>query len=169
MKRFLVAIIGLFIAVPILAKDLNVALTATKIRVVKQQERRGDELYFDIAEYTKDGLQQFYRVPEKPIHLLSSHLDKIKDFKLWHNTLKDGESAQVVVSFIEEDYSPWDLDDLIGVVKLRIKNEGGKLIAHWSMPNTTNKGLLLNQDNKQHRFVLTGSSANYQLDLQLTA
>jgi hypothetical protein len=169
MKRLLAAIFSLFITLPVLAKDLTVALTASKIRAVKTQERSGDELYFDVAEYTKDGLQQFYRVPEKPIHLLSSRLDKIKDFKLWHNTIKEGEAVQVILSFIEEDYSPWDLDDLLGVMKLRMINKGGKLIIDWKMPNTTSRGLELNHDPKQRRFELTGSGANYQLDLRITA
>ncbi len=169
MQRLLVALIGLVIAIPVFASDLTVALTAAKIRLVKQQEVISDELYFDIAEYTKNGLQQFYRVPEKPLHLSARHLNKIKDFKLWHNTLKEGESMQVVISFIEEDNSPWDLDDLIGIIKLRLQNKEGQLITDWNVVNTSNNGWSLNKDDKQRRFVLTGSGANYQLDLKLTA
>lgn len=169
MQRLLVVFIGLVIAIPVFAGDLTVALTAAKIRLVKQQEFISDELYFDIAEYTKNGLQQFYRVPKKPLHLSASHLDKIKDFKLWRNTLKEGESMQVVISLIEEDNSPWDLDDLIGVIKLRLQNKEGKLITNWNVLNTSNNGWSLSKDDKQRRFVLTGSGANYQLDLKLIA
>lgn len=169
MKQLGMIFLGLFFTISAFAKDLTVNLTVANMQASKQQETKADELYFDIAEYTQKGLQQFYRVPEKPIHLLSTHLKKVNNFNLWHNTLKNGESTEVIISLIEEDYSPWDLDDLIGVVKLKIKNEKGKLVTAWSMPNTTNQGLVLtSKKGELRRFVLTDGKAKYQVDLQLS-
>lgn len=170
MKKMFAVIIGLFFILPVFAKDLTVTLAVAQMQVVKKQEYTGDELYFNVAEYTKKGVQQFYRVPERPIHLRSNHLEHVKNFKLWHNTLKEGQSAQVIVSLVEEDLAPWDLDDLIGEVKVRLKNEGGKLITDWVMLNTTNHGEILKSDETdKRRFQLKGAGAHYRLDLQLAS
>jgi len=170
MKRLIALGLSLLVTLPALAKDLNINLALSKIVPHKIQERGEDELYFDIAEYNQQGLQQFYRIPEKPIHLLSKHLAKVQNFTLWHNSLKEGESLELIISLIEEDYTPWELDDLLGDIKLKLKNDHGKLISAWSMPNTTNKGesLPANAHTEVRRFIIKEGHSEYQVDLQLS-
>lgn len=170
MKKIAVVIVGLLLALPVLAKDLTVRLNIAQIQALKEQEYNGDELYFNVAEYTKQGVQQFYRVPERPIYLRSGHLEKVKDFNLWHKTLQEGQSAQVIISLIEQDLAPWDLDDLIGEVKLKLKNQNGKLITDWVMLNTDKHGeIIAHIKSEQRRFELNGSGARYLLDFQLSS
>jgi hypothetical protein len=170
MQQLLVMGLGLTLMFSAFAKDLTVKLELAKIQSLKIQEHWSDELYFDITEYTQRGLEQFYQVPKKPLYLSSKHLSKIKDIKLWHKILKPGEVVLLLVSLVEQDNAPWDLDDIIGIVKIRMKNEGGKLVSDWSMPNATQMAkAAASKVVRLRHFELKGSSAAYQLDLQLSS
>lgn len=165
MKRLLLMALSLTLMFSAFAKDLTVKLELAKIQPLKIQEHWGDELYFDITEYTQQGLEQVYQVPKKPLYLSSNHLAKFKNIELWHKTLKPEEVVLLLVSLVEADNVPWNLDDIIGIIKIRMKNEDGKLVSDWSMPNRVQTSKVTS---KLRRFELKGSNAAYQLDLQLS-
>jgi len=107
-----------------------------KIKAVKTEERHGDELYLSITVYPSDKKPINYSIPEPPMHWLSRYLKEIKQLTLYKSTLKNGESASVVLTLIEKDAYPWNIDDLIGTVQVHIKNKDGKLYSVWHAVNS---------------------------------
>lgn len=165
MKQLGAIVIGLVLAFSGFADDLVVQINVMQMLVDKSDKKNGDRLYFDIAEYRQGELQQFYRIPKKPVHFLSQAIEKVKDVTLWRGTVKEGQAVDLAISLIEEDFPPWNLDDLIGVIKVKLQNNAGKLTTDWRMPN---KGQLISSRlAEQVRFRLTGSGADYKVDLQL--
>ena len=135
MKR--VVIVGLsllFCMTAYAAKTLTPEVTLKKIEMVKSHEKR-DELYLAVTEFPSTGLPSHTQVPKFPMFWPSTHLDKVTDFKVWAKALKPGDSATLILALIEKDAAPWNTDDLVGEVKLHVKNDNGKLIASWSVPN----------------------------------
>lgn len=141
-----------------------VVLVLEDIQVVKTAAQlSGDEIYVNITEYSSVDKPAMHRVPEYPSHWLSKYIDKVKDVTLWQKPIQDEESVELIISVVESDAPPWDVDDLIGSVKLKVYIEKGKLEQEWSVPN---KAIVKSEGEKGH-FVLTGDGAEYKISLKL--
>lgn len=141
-----------------------VILTLEDIEVVKSSGQfSGDEIYVNITEYSSVDKPSMHRVPEYPSHWLSKYIDKVKDIVLWQKPIQDGESVELIISVVESDAPPWDVDDLIGSVKLKVYIEKGKLEQEWSIPN---KSIVKSEAERGH-FTLTGDGAEYKISLKL--
>lgn len=149
------------------AKSVNttpVVLKLEDIQVIKTAAQfSGDEIYVNITEYSSVDKPAMHRVPEYPSHWLSKYIDKVKDVTLWQKAIQDEESVELIISVVESDAPPWDVDDLIGSVKLKVYIEKGKLEQEWSIPN---KAIVKTAGEKDH-FVLTGDGAEYKISLNL--
>ena len=128
MKKFLaVACLGLaVVSSSLFAKTLYPQVNLLNMKVLQTQEAGGDELYWSITVYPTKGENEFYQVPDKPLHWLSAKLDKVTNLKLWGSELAEGEGATVILALIEQDFPPWNNDDLIGEIQLKIRNEKGE-------------------------------------------
>lgn len=168
---FRIAILGLtLISTLAFAKDIKVGLQLVSIKPITLAEKRGDEIYFSVTEYTsekKPGIST--RVPEFPLHWLSKNLDKVKDIKLWSNTIKENAAVQLVVSLVEQDVPPWNIDDHFGSVKITLVNDKGELKETWSMPdyNDGTKVTRNNQDNLSPNFTFRAEGAEYKAKFKL--
>ncbi len=141
-----------------------VILTLEDIQVIKTAAHlSGDEIYVNITEYSSVDKPAMHRIPEYPSHWLSKYIDKVKDVTLWQKPIQDEESVELIISVVESDAPPWDVDDLIGSVKLKVYIEKGKLEQEWSIPN---KAIVKSEGEKGH-FVLTGDGAEYKISLKL--
>lgn len=139
MKR--VVILGLslmFCVTAFAAEALTPEVTLKKIEMVKSSERR-DELYLAVTEFPSTGLPSHTQIPKFPMFWPSTHLNKVSDFKVWAKALKPGDSSTLILALIERDAPPWNTDDLVGEVKLQLKNDNGRLIISWSVPNRDSK------------------------------
>lgn len=146
------------------AHTTPVVLTLEDIQVVKTAAHlSGDEIYVNITEYSSVDKPAMHRIPEYPSHWLSKYIDKVKDVTLWQKPIQDEESVELIISVVESDAPPWDVDDLIGSVKLKVYIEKGKLEQEWSIPN---KAIVKSEGEKGH-FVLTGDGAEYKISLKL--
>lgn len=148
----------------VLAKEVNLAVTLSKLDAVRTAEKRGDELYVSVTEYNSSASPVNYRIPEYPLHWLSKGPKEITDVLLWANTFKEGEGASVIFSLIEQDTPPWDLDDLIGTIKLKVRNEKGKLKREWVIPHQAGHQVI---PENQNSFVLKGNNVEYYMVLKL--
>lgn len=141
-----------------------IVLTLEKIEAVKTEEgKSGDQIYLNITEYSSMDKPNMHRIPEYPSHWLSKYIDKVKNVTVWNRAIKDTESVELVISLVESDAPPWDVDDLIGSVKLKIYIEKGKLEQEWSTPNKD----IVKSDKEKGHFVLTGDGAEYKISLKL--
>lgn len=168
--------IGLFLLASVLSSFVNATDTELKPRlvldhlnVIQAQEKDGDELYFDVSVYRANQAVHYLRVPAKPIHWPSQLMGNISQVTLWSEPLKAGETVTLIVSLIESDALPFNPDDLIGLVRVRLKNAKGVLQTHWGMPNRYNgPAKMAPHSSGTQKFDMQGDGARYNLYLSLT-
>jgi hypothetical protein len=156
--------LGFNAAVVNAAEEVSVELRG--LEVIRQQEKTGDELYFSVTEIPYDTksekgkfrLPKYYQVPNFPSHWLSKYANKIHDVTLWKKVANTCESTDVIFSLVEQDVPPWNLDDLLGSVKLEMRCENGKMTAYWEIPNSK---ITARVPHSPNAFFFTGDGAEY--------
>lgn len=148
--------------------SLKPRLLLDHLNVIQAQEMDGDELYFDISVYRANKTVEYIRVPAKPEHFPSQLASKLSKIPLWSAPVKEGETVTLLVSLMESDASIFNPDDLIGIVRLQLKNAGGVLQSRWNMPN---QGAGFKKLSKHRtgvkKFNLAGEGAHYEVYLSL--
>lgn len=141
MKRVAVLFFSLMLTGSVFAKrhSITPSVILESIKAEKTLEKRGDELYLAVTEYPSTGMPSHYQIPKFPLYWPSEHLSKVKSLKVWSRELKEGEAATLLLSLIDKDAPPWNTDDLVGEVELHIKNDKGRLITNWGLPNRDDK------------------------------
>ncbi|MBI2785884.1 MAG: hypothetical protein HYX60_06110 [Legionella longbeachae] len=109
-------------------------LILNEIKVVKAGELLGDNLYFDISVLRVNQPTQYIRIPEFPLRWPSSKINALKPNTLWSEPIETGKTVILLVSLMDQD-SKINPDDVIGLIRIELKNEKGDLHALWSMPN----------------------------------
>ncbi len=163
-RSFTVALLVVLLTQPIFAKDVQLSVLLSKLEAIRTTEKGGDELYFSVTEYSTKERPRNYLIPEYPMHWLSANLKDIKNVSLWDKIIKEGEGISVIFSLIEQESPPWFLDELIGTVKLKIRNEKGALKSEWIIPNQKDTQAVKKHANE---FIFDGYAAQYHLFLKL--
>jgi hypothetical protein len=112
-------------------------LVLNRIKVVKEQDRNGDELYLTLSARVAGESTEYMRIPAKPDHWLSRQIDLVTNVSLWSEPIADGQSITLVIELNEQDAEPLNPDDLLGIMRVQLKNEKGSLTVHWDIPNRT--------------------------------
>lgn len=131
-------LIGLLFSASIFAinnQTIKPNLLLNQIQVVNEGELLGDSLYFDITIVRINQPTQYIRIPEYPLHLPSFKAKALKPTTLWSESIDNGKKVILVISLMEQDSKPFNPDDLIGSIRIELKNENGHLNAIWSIPN----------------------------------
>ena len=187
--RILATLLGCaFIVLPAYGKPTPVTLIMSDIEALQVNERSDDELYLavsvhhsngDFESYTMPGKRQpnlghyAARFPANPprqpmLYWHAKALKGVKNIALWQGEIDDKHGAEVVVSLIEHDMPPWNLDDLIGSVKFTVGKRAGHMSAEWrllSADAVSSKGKL--NLGKRQSFTLKDGEGAYKLTLQL--
>lgn len=152
------------------AVAIPVRINLNSIEATKTSEKSGDELYFDITQYSNQGHTKTLRVPAAPLHWLSKQLPDVKNALLWEGMVEENEEMKVIVSLVEQDNPPWDVDDLIGSALLILDNRQGVLRYRWELPVFEERveQQMLKSDNPQS-FIMKGDNSNYNVSLQVMA
>lgn len=155
-------LVFIFLGIPQIAfgVDSNLVLNLSKIEKIQATEESGDELYFSITEYSSKVHPKHYVVPPFPTHWLSDYLSQLKDVQLWERKLVEGEAVTVLVSLIEGDVPPWNVDDLIGTVKFKARHAGDKIEIQWTIPNQEYAKKIQDAENS---FLLVGDGGEYRV------
>lgn len=157
---------------------------------IQPNERSNDEIYLTVTARYSDGEFESYTVPKgqhDPVNLghygarfpagppssprlywIAKGLKQVKNIPLWTKDLKPGQGVQLVISIMEHDMPPWNLDDLIGSLKIDIGNQNGKIDAKWTLLSaepTRSEGSL--DTNKEFPIILGDGEGHYQLKLML--
>ena len=155
---------------------LKPELILDHIETITPQEHRGDELYLSISASKKDSPTEYIRIPNHPIHWTSNKVSNLSKVPMWSQEIAPGTSVVVVTSLVDEDMPYWNIDDIIGSVRLRIKNENGVLMTSWDMPNQVKEvntkshpEVLEKNTNAIKKFDLIGDGAHYVLYLSLSS
>lgn len=144
-----------------LAKDLEVSINLLTIEALKTSERLGDEVYFSVTEYSSKSTPKLFRVPMFPLHWLSRELPQVKNVNLWTGELKEEESVLLILSLIEQDLEPWNVDDHLGSVQVKLANKKGKIVAQWGQPKFSDQPKVEQPDTKVPKFIMFGEASKY--------
>lgn len=174
MKRNYQSILACLILFPVLlfaankGTELKPSLILKHIKIIKTGEPAGDELYFDISTYRAGKPTHYARIPELPGHWISQIMDKVRGITLWSEPLAPGEAVTVILSLNEADAAPWNNDDMIGSIKIQLKNEKGTLQARWSLPNRSDSLITTSGPAGDiHSFELMSGNGNYEISIRL--
>jgi hypothetical protein len=149
--------------------ELKPRLVLDHLKVIQVQEKTGDELYFDISVYRANQSVHYLRVPAKPMHWPSQLMQNVSEVTLWSGPLKEGETVNLIVSLMESDASPFNPDDLLGLMRVSLKNMKGVLQTRWSMPNRYDSvGKAGAKRSGIQKFDMLGEGAHYDVYLSLT-
>lgn len=169
MKYSVLALLLALAIGPIYAQERHPSIVLESIAPIHTTEKSGDEVYINITEYLPNGKTKSTNIPMPPIAWSSKNLTEIKDLTLWQGKLAKGESANVIMTFIEQDNPPLDPDDLLGVVQLNIINTQQGLKTSWSVRQGTIKtSAQRTSKDKQQYFMLTGSQGSYSVAIKLS-
>ncbi len=148
----------------VLAENQELQINLKSFEVIHPQEKRGDELYISITEFSKNNLPRNYKVPPFPSHWLSRYLNSFKEMTLWRKSFEQCEPLDLLITLVEEDAEPWDPDDSLGSVKLQISCTNGKLEEKWVIPNSEKVSEIAKKKNAFH---FKGSNAQYDMQFSL--
>ncbi len=154
---------------PVFAADIHPTVMIVNMSVNKTTKASGeDEDYLYIAEYDSTGTTRGYTVPRLPLTWPSSHVHQIDDIHIWSGALRDGQSVTLTISLLSENLPPWETDDLVGAVTLNMKNQNGKLISQWKIPNSTAAPQIVQANGHAvERVLFNHAKGNYRIDFAL--
>lgn len=158
-----------FKTTPQSSNGITVRVTLDTIEAIKTADKGGDELYFDITQYSNRGRAKTDRIPEAPEHWLSKQLPEVKNVLLWEGVVDEQEELKVIISLVEQDTAPWDVDDLIGSALLILENKKGKLIQRWELPvfeDHVSQEML--ESHNPQRFIMRGDQSQYNIAFKVT-
>lgn len=138
------------------AKDLSIKLDV--LEKIHAQEKSGDELYFTVTEFPENKAPRHYRIPSYPTHWMSDYLKNVKNITLWQKSFATCEKTDVLISLVEADLPPWNVDDLLGSVEFKVTCDKGSMKTQWSIPNKENTTAILNQEGA---YSFTGDHSEY--------
>lgn len=136
-----------------------------KIELIQSSEKSGDELYVMVTAYPKNQQPSQSRTPIFPTHWLSKHLAALKDVSIWEAELAEGDSIQLVLTLLEHDVPPWNIDDLIGSAKVILMNQKGKITSKWSIPEYQDLPKIIQEQASVFRF--KGEQSEYVVRFNL--
>jgi len=150
------------------AKERHVELFLKSIKEVAASEETGDEIYLALTEYPSHGKYKHYTIPYYPLHWSSDVLPHVKDLKLWDGELADKHAVELVISAIEHDILPFDPDDLIGTVKLTLRNIDNKLQVAWKIPDPKKQEKEIKPESGTTKeYTFKGDNGEYVLTFEL--
>ncbi|MBS0288107.1 MAG: hypothetical protein JSR17_12480 [Proteobacteria bacterium] len=138
-------------------EELSIKLKA--LDVVKTQEKGGDELFISVSEFPAQGKPLHYQIPSYPTHWLSKYLVNVKDVVLWKKQSSTCMPAELLITLVEEDFEPWNMDDAIGSLELKIDCVNGKAVEKWTIPTQKSGANVTQQGNT---FTFEGDGAKYK-------
>ncbi len=141
------------------AQGQEISVKLKNLKMIQQQEKGGDELYISVTEYPAQGKPIHYQVPSYPTHWLSKYITNVKDVVIWKKTDAKCEGAELLITLVEEDFVPWNMDDSLGSVALKVECVNGKAIEKWSIPDQKTAEKISNENGA---FTFKGKGAQYK-------
>ncbi len=119
---------------PTPVKKISAIVKLSTIKAIELNEQGVDEIYFNVTSYSSLGASKNRRIPAGDLCWESKNLEKVKDVVLWEGDLQKAEELKLVLSVVEQDFPPWDPDELIGGAQLLLKNNKGNFSHEWVAP-----------------------------------
>lgn len=150
------------------AQSIESKVMLTSVKQIKKTERHGDELYLSVTSFPTKGKAKHKRFPHHPLFWPGRHIAKVKDVKIWKGKLKKDAGVRLLISLVEQDSPPWDIDDEIGSVDLKLHNNNGKLEIEWNRPNRSDgKKLTVKSVGEDISINFSGKGQSYEVSLKI--
>lgn len=162
-KKILVLALG-FYAGHVLAQNEELTVKLHSLDVIKTQEKGGDELFISVSEFPVKGKAVHYQIPSYPTHWLSKYAGNVKDIVLWNKKSNTCEPAELMFTLVEEDFEPWNMDDSIGSVALKVECINGEAVQSWTIPKQK-PGISVTQEGGT--FTFEGDGAKYKASFSI--
>ena len=91
----------------------------------------------------------------------------MKNVTLWTGDLAPNESLEIILSLTERDAPPWDIDDLIGSVKVKLHESKDGLKDEWALYAKRELTTEVDGSADVHEFKMIGDGGEYQIGLIL--
>ncbi len=147
------------------AQTQEISVKLQTLEAVHPQEKRGDELYISVTEFPTQSNPRHYQVPSYPSHWLSKYASSIKDVVIWKKDLEGCEPVDLLITLVEEDFAPWNIDDTLGSVELKVKCVNGKAEEEWMIPDAKTTVKIKSEPNTTFQF--KGENAEYHAVFKL--
>lgn len=173
MKHYKIIITSiLFTLLSTVALAAQVPAISTELSLISiqaiQGSHHGDELSIHITVYPSQGHPYHFSIPRSPLHWSSRYLHKLTDVKLWKATLESQQRVTLRIALVERDHPPFNPHDLIGELKLKLKNDQGTLNIQWqTIGNTEQARTTEHSRGREDQFVVTGKDSQYKLRFRL--
>ena len=141
---------------------LRPAIQLDSLVPIKKTEKNKDEIYVSVSEFNSNGKNRYYTIPQSPVYWPDKSVNQISNFQLWQGKLPAKGATEVIISLIEQDTPPWNLDDLIGVIKIKMMNDAGQLRYEWYQD-----GKLIGRQKDKISIHLMGQEGIYKANLSL--
>lgn len=165
MKRIICALAILLASQCLYAKSVQKQIYMNNIQVNKTVEDLGDELYIMVTELNSKGTDRQFSIPTYPITWPSESIEQINNLMVWEGDLPEGESTEVIIELIEQDAPPFNVDDSLGSVRLKMKNHKGKILTEWGSfhDTSTHEG-----KNGKYTYYFKGHGGKYTAEFEMT-
>jgi hypothetical protein len=131
-------------------------------------EENGDEVYISVTKYSNLSHPEEFRIPSSPNNWFFKRLNEANNVTLWQGNLVQGEEIKLMISIAEQDFPPWDVDDLIGTLQVTLKEVKGRLVEEWRIPTMDGQPKIEDRgpvSGKGRRFILHGDNSRYEAEL----
>lgn len=131
-------------------------------------EENGDEVYISVTKYSNINPPEEFRIPSSPDNWFFKRLGEASNVILWQGNLAKGEEIKLMISIAEQDFPPWDVDDLIGTLQVTLKEVKGRLVETWSIPTMDGQPKIEDKgpvSGKGRRYILHGDNSRYEAEL----
>jgi hypothetical protein len=117
------------------AIDIHPTLTVVNLKANHSKNKVEHQLYLRVSEYDSNGITRTFTVPHLKLNWPNHPINHVDNLQIWGGALSDNQATSLVVSIMEHNAPPWKTDNLIGVLNLKLRNEQGKLLTQWAIPN----------------------------------
>lgn len=141
------------------SSPLSIRVQLQSLVKIRQQERKGDEIFMHITEVPLNGKGTYYQLPIFPYYWPSDFLTSIQKgvAVLWKESLAC-QNYDLIFSLGERDLPPWDPDDELGRVVLRLRCQNNRFTKQWHIPDLHKATFV---PGKEDTFIFIGNGAKY--------
>jgi hypothetical protein len=125
--------------------------------------KHNEKLYFSITEYPTKGHPTIAREPIYPLHWLNKDLSKLNNVKLWAGKIDSENSVLLIFSLMQQELPPFDVDEHLGSVQVKLVNNKGKVEAVWGTPHFSDQPKIEQPDAREPKYLLIGPHGDYSV------
>lgn len=136
MRQIVLIILLIFYIANTNAEGFAYPILLIKKMVKKVSQEDEDELYYSIFETHQNddkSNDKLTREPEFPLYFSSNRIQHLKDYIMWRGLMRNGDTIKLAITLMEQDFPPWNPDDLIGVLNINVFFSTSNLKVDWNI------------------------------------